>query len=191
MNIDEAKAAWMQRDGDSPAFGGLVDKVRRTERFELSILRRDVIETLAALAVGVFFGSTLPERTGWIEWLGTIVVILGAIEIAIVINVARIRGGRAPIDASIREYCVHELTRTQRQITLLKNVKWWYVGPIAAGLFMIQIGSSDPWLSKVLGFCILLAICYGVNLLNQSAVRNELQPLKASLEETLGSLERE
>lgn len=191
MNIDEAKAAWSHREGDSPAFGGLVDKVRRTERFELTILRRDVIETLAALAVGVFFGTTLPERTGWLEWLGTLVVVIGAIEIAVVLNVARIRGGRALVESSIREYCVQELLRTQRQITLLKNVKWWYVGPIAAGLSLIQVGSSDPWPAKLLGLCVLVAICYGVHLLNQSAVRNELLPLKTSLEETLASLERE
>lgn len=191
MNIDEAKAAWTVHGGDSPAYSGLVDKIRRTERFELTILRRDVIESIAALGVAAFFGSSLPERTSWMEWLGTLIVVLGAIEIAIVLNVVRIRGGRAPVDASMRDYCFHELTRTQRQITLLKNVKWWYLGPIAAGLIMIQLGSSDPWALKLLSIGLILAIFRWIHKLNQSAVRDSLLPLRNSLQETLASLDQE
>ncbi len=189
MNIDEAKSLWSNRAGESSEFRGHLDKVRRTERFELTILRRDLVETVTAISVAVFFGSTLPSKTGWIEWLGRLIVVLAAIEIAVVLNIARIRGGRAPVDASMRDYCVHELARTNRQIKLLENVIWWYIGPIAAGIVMIEIGSSGPLLAKLLSIGVIATLCYWVHRINRSAVRSSLVPLKASLEEALASMD--
>jgi hypothetical protein len=204
MTTDEMSEAWGLPD-NAPTLGisseTLLKQVGRSHRdFLVALLRRDVLELVAGFAVIAFFCWF-----GWATWdplrLWTAFAASGCVMIPM-----------AHFFWEVRHLCKkvhvfhHTVTTTleqaireiNRQIVLLKNVLWWYLLPIGAGLTILlgQIGlffvraqiPGDVWI-KFLAYVVFgIVFFYGVYRLNQRAVEKELQPRKAELEEMRAEL---
>ena len=156
----------------------------KAERFENQILRRDILETLAALIVVAVFTPVLFQVKEWTACLGVLVIILGVLEIVIVLNWVRWKGASTPLDIPLADYCRAERVRVERQIVLLRNVAWWYIIPCLSGVCLFVIGAFH---SVLLASPICLVVVYfGFRLYayNQHAVTTQLIPLRDSLQRT-------
>jgi hypothetical protein len=204
MNLDDMRERWREHHGKwaDQHFDPLAaEVVGRAERFEDQIVRRDWIETAAALLVVGFFAMALRnlEMTRLMV-AGVLLIIVGAVEIVIVLFWTRLRDLPPRPDSSLAEFSQAELVRLDRQIYLLRKVTWWYTGPLLAGvaLFLFGVLWSLPalppllWFSFVAAFSLcLLAVAYIIHRINHRAVVTELLPLRdqiAAFRESLASL---
>jgi len=201
MNLDDLKANWKQQQSKlaDDQFDEIASRVaERSSWFEKTILRRDLIETAAAIFVAFGFGYPLVRHVDW-PWLarlGMAIIIMGAVEIIVVMHWTRRRGGRARYDSPLTEFCAVEIARVDRQIWLLRNVSWWYSGPIILGccVFFFGILIALPelptwaWFVALAIFFAFLLLGWIIYRMNQQAVHTELLPLREELADTYESL---
>jgi hypothetical protein len=194
MNLDDMREGWRQHHGKwaDQHFDALAaDVVARAGRFENQIMRRDWMETAAALFVILFFGVALSSM-GMTRLMvaGVALILFGAVEIVVVLFWARLRDLPPQPDSSLAEFSQAELVRLDRQIYLLRNVTWWYTGPLLAGvaLFLFGVLWSLPamppvtWFSFLAAFgACLLAGGFIVYRINRRAVVTELLPLREQI----------
>jgi hypothetical protein len=203
MELDRFKTAWgrQQVEGDFSRGGKeMLEQVRRRMRaFHRKIFWRDVLETAAAILVAVFFGSAA-RYGGVLMQFGAAMVIAAAAVVVIILHTVRRRGGQ-PMDTSIKERLRGELQAVERQIKLLRNVLYWYIGPLFVGglIFGVGLASSIPApagvdpamllaLATISQVVILLAVGAAIYRLNRAAVRKQLEPLRQELAHSLEAL---
>ena len=191
MNLDDMKKVWHDMsDSTRGTMEAFVMQVLKAERFERQILRRDYIETAAALLVAVGFLPALFLDFGWISRLGVLIIMLGAAEAVIVLHWVRRKGAETPLDVPLAQYCRAERVRVERQITMLRWVAWWYIAPLIGGACLFVVGLLGRPESPVVALleCLLLlmfgVLGAGVHWMNQRAVDHQLIPLRDSLQQT-------
>ena len=183
MNLDDLKSEWQKSDLPTPHFDEFAAEVKvRTRKFESQLFWRDMREIAAAIFVVFAFSGWFLQMTNWISRIGAAVVILGAIEIAIVLQWARRKGRIEDADVPLRDYCHAELGRVDRQIRLLENLAWWYIAPLLFGCFLILEGHPTARFYRKLGlYGFMLAVAWFGIWLNRRATRVYLRPLRESI----------
>jgi drug/metabolite transporter (DMT)-like permease len=165
----------------------LLAEVRRNQRnFKTMIFWRDFREVFVAAVMTAWFGWAGVHQ-GW-SWF----VLAGGcffVGMFILADRWRRRGRAARFGDSLLGCVEASLADVEHQIWLLRNVLWWYLLPIAIGMFVVftQMGfrpDDTPWLRWiVIGG--ISAICAGafafVYWINQHAVRKELEPRRQEL----------
>ncbi len=202
MNLDDFKSDWKQRHNElaQDRFDELASEVvARTAKLEAAILRRDLLETLAAVVVVMFFGVFLWfDSVPALMKIGIVIIMLGVIEIVAVLSWTRRRDDRPSHDAPLLDYCKAEKARVDRQIQLVRNVTWWYSGPILLGCCVMMYGllSSVPELSRLIfyGFLASFYACFlaaGIIIHrgNSRSARKDFIPIRDELAELVRSLE--
>ncbi len=192
MTFDDLRSPWQKANGGllSPQKREeLVVRVgRRVERLGASIVRRDVIETVAAVVVIIFFTRALLKIEEPLAKLGAAIVVMGAGYV--VYKMHRTRMDRAPsrLDASVREFCMTEIERLDRQIQLSRSVGWWYISPILIGVNLLYFGINGVTVGSV-AYCVFtLLLGWWIYSLNQKAVAKSLLPVRDELSELFREL---
>lgn len=190
MNFDELQSAWKQRqsDLDDDRIDALAQRARsRSSWLEVVLWWRDLRESVAALAVMAFFSYVLFDADGWVTKSGAVVILLGSVLALVVLYWAR--RSRPQHAQPLNEFCAAQLDRIDRQILILRNVTWWYSGPLIAGACLIVIGRGElPWLTAIMCAC-FIAFGWFVHWLNQRAVEQTLVPLHQEMTEICSELE--
>jgi drug/metabolite transporter (DMT)-like permease len=165
----------------------LLAELRRNQRnFKLTIFWRDFREVLAAAAMTVFFAyQGFDKGWAWFLLAGACLWVGGFI----LVDRYRRRGRAARFGDSLLGCVGASLEDLEHQIWLLRNVLWWYILPLAAGMAITLVAmgvqpDDMPWLrwmvmTGVGAFCAL--VCAGVYWLNQWAVRSHLEPRRQEL----------
>jgi len=203
MTFDELQKTWQSRQTslkltiDSDL---LLREVKRNKnRFEALILLRDVREVVISIAVAILFLHLGLKNNLWPFFL----LALLFLYIAVFMIVDRIsqRRKRPVFTESLMGWVKSSLAQVEHQIWLLKNVFWWALLPpnIGFAIFYGYLAWGTTYevtgtvlvivLLTILGcfaFCILVSA--GIYYLNRYAVRKELNPRKAELEQLLNSL---
>ena len=202
MNLDNLKSSWKRQQVKlaDDHFEEVVSRVlARTSWFQKTILRRDLIETAAGIAVIPFlvYFVIWAEAWPWVARLGVAIVVVGLVEGLVVLHWTRWRGRLARHDIPLDDFCTSEIASLDRQIWLLRHVNWWYLGPTVLGCCIFTLGllSSFQELPTGLFLCALAIFCgfyFAVGWIlyraNQRAVRNELQPVRKELVDIYESL---
>ena len=191
---DDFRNLWHSEAGIQPATRGeemLTLVIERTRRFDRQIAVRNSIECIAsALVVGMF---------AWFAWrapneiirAGMAIVALSGVWIAFYI--LRYGGGPKPLDPGIDLSAYPRILREsyERQIRLLRRVKYWYLLPLYIGLV---VGSVGLWfqlasegrnllarLASLLDFGITTIVFVFVWILNERYGVRKLERLKEEL----------
>lgn len=200
MNLDDIQKAWQAQDSTvriSIPPDSLLKEVRRNDLyFRAMIFWRDVREVGVAAVMAAFFFYTAATDKEWLFFLlGLTTAWVGLFMV--VDRLLQKRKESAP-DESLVASAERALQQVEHQIWLLKNVLWWYILPPGSAV-VILIGSATwavtwalrSWVELLKGggaILLAIAIFYGVYLLNQYAVRAELQPRQAELKSLLETL---
>jgi hypothetical protein len=197
MNDDELKKLWRQQSLRAPdrSAAQLISAMQnQTTQLRRTLLARDVRELLACVIVCVIFGFYFfALRQTPISRLGDLIVIGSSIFIAWKLVHARRSNPPAPPGASIVESLRAELNAVSAQSQLLGSVLWWYLLPLAIGIFVCTWGSFGGGFSSLVGNTIytivVIALFAFINRLNQRARASQLLPLEAQLKSLLNSAE--
>jgi hypothetical protein len=183
MSFDDVTRVWRDQPPASPALmTALLTEVRRNQRdFAATILRRDLVEIVVGLGLAGVFGAMW-----WRQGIPSLLVCaLGATFVAGFLLVDRWRRRAKPRpESSLREHVEQSLVDVEHQLGLLRNVLWWYILPLEAGLVLHvfdlwrqpDLQSPAGRLLAVLMGALFLATGGFVYWLNQSTVRTTLQP---------------
>ena len=182
MNLDDLKSAWKKQQDqlNGEHVDDLAKLVRSKGRWlDKTLLRRDLVESVVAVLVIFVFGRTFFSAT-LLGKIGVALIILAAIEIIVVLNVTRAWRPTRKHDSSLGDFTKERIGQVNRQIFLLRNINWWYSGPILLGCALISFG-SDPLRSALIQCVFLLLFGWFIYWLNQRAVRTQLLPLRTEL----------
>jgi hypothetical protein len=141
---DELRDLWQHPAGEPARTGEdmLTLVIEKTRKMDRQIASRNTRECLAAAAVTIFFGWFAWRAPGFIERIGWAITALSGIWIAFYI----LRFGKGPGQpdrtASVMAYSSLLAENYDRQIRLLRNVKYWYLLPIWVGLAIGMVGAS-------------------------------------------------
>jgi hypothetical protein len=195
MKFDDLASSWQETnraDATSSRREELIATTcRRVERLWATVLRRDLVETAAALLGLYFFTGMLWSFEEIVPRLGVAVVIVSLIFVLFSLHRPRLLRPASKIDASVRDFCQVELDRVNDQIALLKSVAWWYVSPILLGVNLVFAGKVGLGLSSLLYLLATLLLGWGIHALNQRAVRKGLIPIRDQIESLRRELEQD
>lgn len=182
MNLDELKTPWqsMQQQCDTARIDEIAARVgSKMSRFDHSIRRRDTIENLAAVLVITVFSIVLASCNNWVTFAGAAIVVFSAVEVVIVLNVTRMYRP-TPAGLPLAEHCRQEVEKVDRQIFLLRNIVWWYVGPLMLGCCVMAF-ADGPLIASGISCGFYIAVGLFVYWINQKAVAEQLLPLRQLL----------
>jgi hypothetical protein len=194
MNDDALKKLWQGQHFDAlPALpdGAQIAAMKmRMKGFDQTISWRDYGEVAACIFIIVWFGGDLLfRRNSTLTQAGCVVLIVSAVLIAWKLIWSKRRLPKAEPNAPIFDAVKAELQKVENQIGLLKSVAWWYLLPLFVGVIMCNWGGSASVPSKLIYFAVVLALYAFIYWLNQSAVKNNLLPLKRELAALLDATE--
>ena len=198
MNDDEIQKVW-QSQGQGPQLALdtdlVLNEVRRNQRqFRAMLFWRDTREIGVAACLTCLFAYWANRDREWALYL----LAFACLGVGLFMLADRwLQNKKQPVANDSLRSCVEaSLSQVNHQIWLLKNVFWWYLLPVNAGI-AVFIGSLTvrvfhaglaPML--VLSACSLVCalVCWGVYRLNQHAVKQELDPRREELEALLAHL---
>ena len=184
MNLDDAKELWTSKqDSNTPPMSArslsddeLLHFVKeKAEAFDRRLWRRDLLESIAAVAVFLFFGWILLRDPSW--WTRS-----GALRRA------RTRYA-APSDRPVAEVLRTERAKVEEQIQLLDTVLWWYLAPITLGALLIVVGSNGWTWSALVQAVLVLLVTGALYLFNQRGRRCTYEPRHEKLTRLLEQVE--
>ncbi|TDU66028.1 hypothetical protein EI77_03764 [Prosthecobacter fusiformis] len=191
MTEDELKHLWQtQPVPETGADGSVLSATVREKhrKFQRTILWRDFREVgLAILLIPFFLLRGAHNGSMWEHHL--IVVALVFIAGFLVIDRLRHRKTAAAPGQSVVDALGLAVSEVEHQIWLLRNVHWWYIGPLLGALMvpdlyhMIRGNGSLSGGIRTLVFNLLLS--YGIWKLNQYAVKKDLEPRRDELQKLL------
>ena len=217
MNLEELQHAWENQPSPYDLLRikdpeTLVKRFQeKSKGFTLLIYWRDIRESVVAFAVAVFFFWTIAGTSLLIA--GITAACMSFVGVFIIVDRVVQRRKQPEASESILNNIRAALVEVEHQIWLLRNVIWWYLGPIYIATIVYMYTaltlplpwSEVPWsempqfdslftLVFVGGvFVFVAAVIAGGNVflyvVNQRAVRDDLEPRRAELVELLESLE--
>ncbi len=197
-NLDALKDTWHSQSGISAQrFEQIASTVRAgSDLLQTTIFRRDMLETCASVVVVVAFAPGLLYAKNWVAWSGFALEVIVGITIPFVLGWARKKPPTAVYEKSFRDFVNVEIDHLERQVRLLRMVTWWYLLPMYVGIVLILVGLTEPRrmvLFELIFVITYLALCtvffVFVWWLNQSARKNNLQPLLLHYVELRDSLD--
>jgi hypothetical protein len=194
MNLDELGSAWRATNevaGTQEQRDQLVATTcRRVERFWGRIVRRDVVETIAAVVVIVIFGQycLVAPADHVVSRISAGFLVGWALFVIYKLHRTRTIQRPTSLDAPVREFCRTELDRLDRQIQLLGSVLWWYIAPCIIGVNVMFIGMAGLGADSFAYGLVTLLLAWGIYALNRRAVAKELVPCRNDLASLLSQL---
>jgi CubicO group peptidase (beta-lactamase class C family) len=200
MNPDELQQVWQSqmtgRRVNIDADVLLREIQRNKEDFEATVLRRDFLEVgVALILVPAWIWIGRNDDLPW-TWYLCVPTLLW-IAVFMVVNRLRQRRKEPKPGEPLRDCVESSLAQVEHQIRLLRSILWWYILPpsVAIGAFFVQCG----WMARDKGWRVGLTMAgvvtfvalvdWGIYWLNQTAVRNELEPRRRELQALLASLD--
>lgn len=198
MNLDEAKDLWSsanEPDTESMSAQTLSESEllrlvkEKADAFDTRIRRRDLLESVAAAAVFLFFG--------WLAWhdpsplvrTGALIIMGGSALIYWKLRHARTRHADPSLDRPVADVLRTERAKVDEQIRLLETVLWWYIAPLLLGLLLVTVGDNGGSTFTLVYGTVILAGAAGIYVLNQRAVKNDLRPRREELTRLLEQVE--
>jgi len=191
MKEEEIKKIWTNTDApyypvDAVSLARLRSEVNHMDKV---IRRRDWREIGVAIIVALVFGSMAFWFENVYTKVGSILVVLASVLIVWVLRKSRKQEAKEQMP--VREQVEAELDVYRKQRRILKNVLIWYILPIFAGITLFYWGITDGWVDFFAFTLLNIGVMAYIWYLNQQAVKKEIDPLIASLEQLQLNLENE
>ena len=158
----------------------------RAARFNWRVRVRDLIDTLACLAIIGIVGPYFWRAPQMLEKVGAAIVMAGAVWIIARLSVTRSRHRRLPVDATAREFSTNELKRVDEQIHLISTAAIWGAGPLMVGGALIALAKGTDGLAARLALVAFPGVI--VHLANRRGLKDRLQPLRDALAQAVSDL---
>ncbi len=141
---DELHDLWLSQPQSSNTKGNdMLEMVQtKLKKFDRMVAWRNRIECIAAAAVALFFTWRALRAPNAIMKTGCMVVVGGAAWIVFYMLRHGSTGTTIDPSANLANYTQALVARYDRQIRLLRSVKYWYLLPMYVGLLILSVGMS-------------------------------------------------
>jgi len=183
---DELRDLWREQPA-APIRKGedmLTLVIERTRKFDRQIASRNTREICAALLVIATFAVMAWHAQGLVERLGWAITSASGVWIIFYMLRRGTGAGRPDRDASVAAYTAVLAEGYERQIRLLRTVKYWYILPLWIGMAVASVGQwlrAGSVVGPAIGLGISSAVCIGVAILNERYGVRYLERLKEEL----------
>lgn len=192
MEWDRLRDQWRQQATDASLMA--VEELRtRDATLWKKVRRRDLLETIAAVIVAVFFTFTVVGSLARGEWLqAAFAALLVAWAAWLPFQLRRARG-QVAVDghaASTLDYLRRQRDAALVQARMLERVWLWYLTPPAIGVIGLRLAMEGPGTGtlRYIGFVVLLSA--GLAWLNRYTARTQFRAHAAGLQRQIDALER-
>jgi hypothetical protein len=187
---DDLEQLWKTQPVDPAVKGEEMRKIilRKTEKFDRTIRRRNIRETVAAAMVAIFFTYIAWGQRNGIDRAGSIILVASSLWI---IYYMWRRGGKPPDpnpDQTLEGYRRALVRKYDHQIRLLRNVKFWYLAPMYVGLLVVSAGLLTERVQKgsPIGLAVLYPLVYtilfaGIWWMNEVYAVRKLERMRAQV----------
>ena len=158
----------------------------RMKRFRQKIWLRDSIEIGAAVFTIIVFTVYLIAAHTITARIGCAIVILSLLFI--IGTFIRNRVQQIDAGAPIKEACYGYKKEMERQISLLKNILFWYLLPLSLGLIVFVLGLALSPPSLAISISVILLVNGIIFWTNKRALKRELLPQYKALCNLLADL---
>jgi len=185
---DDLEQLWKTQPVDPAVKGEEMRKIilNKTEKFDRTIRRRNIRETVAAALVAIFFTYIAWGQRNGIDRVGSIILVASSLWIVYYMW----RRGAEPSDPNpdqtLEGYQRALIRKYDHQIRLLRNVKFWYLAPMYVGLLTVSAGLLKERVEKgsPIGFAVLYPIFYtllfaGIWWMNEVYAVRKLERMRA------------
>lgn len=139
---DDLEYLWKTQPVDTSIVGEEMRSVvlKKIASFDRRIRIRNRTESVAALAVAVFFGYAAWMQRNGIERLGSAIIVAGALWIIYYLRNHGTNPADPSPDQTVGSYRHALALKYEHQIRLLRSVKFWYLLPMYVGLLTSSVG---------------------------------------------------
>jgi len=139
---DELEQLWKTQPVDPAVKGEEMRKIvlKKMEKFDRTIRRRNIREMIAAAVVALAFTGVAWGQHNAIERAGSIVLVAGALWIIYYLWQHGTEPSDPNPDQTLAGYQNALVRKYDYQIRLLRKVKFWYLAPIYLGLLIGSVG---------------------------------------------------
>ncbi len=196
MSDQELKNIWQNADDgdninlDIPQLVKLLKG--RIKKIDSKLFFRDAREIVAVILVTCFFGyEALTEDLPIIQVVNVLIIIWGVYVIYRLLDVRKYKR-IADLSQSLKAQLMQQKMYLQQQAHLLDSALYWYIAPPAVLAIISILGRSFSdginWLYIALSTIIILAVSWGIYLLNKKAAKTTYTPLITNIDNILVQL---
>ena len=181
MNDEELKSLWQSPAG-APEIHSFEQLQRDENGFRRLIVRRNLQENIAAVAVACIFGFFAWQSPLPLLRIGCGLMVLGSFVILYQLK-HRASLRTLPPESLALPYITYFRQELARQRHTLRYLWLWYVGAIAPGIGVILWGLAQPnpadfpWGFMLALFAVPLTIVIGMNLLAARKIQRKIEQL--------------
>lgn len=190
MDWNEIRRQWQH---DAPATTAVpVDKLQSLDRaIQKQVRRRDLIETLAAAVVAIFFTFVALGLAADAEWTAlafTVLLVMWALAVPL-----RLRHARRRMPAEEPQLALVETLGRNRdaaliQARMLERVWLWYLTPPAIGIFGLTLTLQGPSGFALAYLGVVTVLYFGIAWLNRHVARTKFRAHAAQLQRQIDAL---
>lgn len=178
MDWDQLQQQWQAEAGPTPMPESAADILRADAQMREKLVRRDRIETIAAVALALVFALFAVVdvfASHWLSAAGHAGLALWAAWVPHRLRRSRKEGAAPPADAPLREHLLRSRDAALAQARMLERAWLWYVLPCVAGLAVTTLADSGPT-PLALGYLALVVVAgVAVAWWNRRAARTRMR----------------
>lgn len=193
MDWDSMKQRWQH---DAPAVpAASIDELQALDQaIRRRVRRRDLVETVAAVAVAVFFTLTALGMASRGEWAAVGFSVLLVAWAAVV--PLRLRHARRQVPEEDPQLPLVENLGRQRdaalaQARMLEQVWLWYLGPPLIGIVGITLALRGPSMFALVYLSVVVVLYLGIGWYNRRAARTKFRAHAEELQRQIDALSGE
>ena len=190
MDWNQLRHDWQDAAPAAPMMA--VDELRRRDRsLWTKVRRRDLLETVAAVAVVVWFGLmaivALVEGA-WLQAAFTLLVVAWGAVLPFGLRRSRRLARDGDHGVSMLAYLQAQREAALAQARMLERVWLWYLAPPAIGITGLTL-ARDGFTPGALGYLAVLVLLYaGIAWLNRHAARTQFRAHADELQRQIDAL---
>lgn len=194
-DLQELRAIWLNAESEETSLpDGKADAMlihdlhQRKSKQSSAIIRRDLLESTAAVLVIFLLGRHVLFDEDINVRFGAMVCVVGACLVIAVLWMGRRKLAHADMAATPREACQRQLQALKHQQKMALLAPFWYVAPVGFGIVWIAVSRMEGWFlySYLIG-CAALFVWVGW--LNRRGARKYYQPEIDKMQNLLDDLE--
>ncbi len=194
MDWNRIRTQWQATAADAAPEDVLRQVQARDAALRRQLKRRDLLETVVAIAIAPFFAGVAwwaADRGAWLPAFFAVAIVAWVLFVPLHLWRVRRALPDARPDLPLVDYLSAERTAMQAQARMLERIWFWYLGPCAFGIAGLTLSVRGPT-PGALGYLAVVGALFAlIAWANRHAARTQFGALADQIDEQISNLTRE
>lgn len=193
MDWDNMKQRWRHDAPAAPAAS--IDELQALDQaIRRRVRRRDLVETVAAVAVAVFFTLAavgMASEGQWVAFGFSVLLVVWAVAVPLRLRQARRQVPEEDPQLPLVENFGRQRDAALAQARMLEQVWLWYLGPPLIGIVGITLALRGPSMFALVYLAVVVVLYLGIAWLNRRTARTKFRAHAERLQHQIDALKGE